>query len=170
MGELAAYIDSHLRKRGINVVLSGGACVTIYSNHKYVSKDLDFIAQFTLDGKKVQTAMEEMGFELRGKYYHHSQTPYFVEFLPGPPTIGQYPVGEICELKMSTGIVRTLTPTDSVKDRLAAFYHWDDQQSLEQAILVSRSNDIDLKSIESWSIKEGKQVEFEEYQRRLKKD
>ena len=27
-----------------------------------------------------------------------------------------------------------LSPTDCVKDRLAAFYHWKDQQSLEPAI------------------------------------
>ena len=30
-----------------------------------------------------------------------------------------------------------MTPTDSVKDRLAAYYHWNDQQALEQAIMVA---------------------------------
>ena len=39
LGELAAFIDSNLRKKGIDVVLSGGACVAIYSDHRYVSKD-----------------------------------------------------------------------------------------------------------------------------------
>ena len=57
MGELAAYIDTHLRQHGIDVVLSGGASVAIYSQHKYVSKDLDFIAQFTIDRKKVETEL-----------------------------------------------------------------------------------------------------------------
>ena len=57
LGELAAYIDTHLREHGINVVLSGGACVAIYSDHQYVSKDLDFIAQFTIDHAEVQTAV-----------------------------------------------------------------------------------------------------------------
>ena len=41
--ELAAFVESHLRERGIEVVLSGGACVSIYSNGKYVSSDLDLI-------------------------------------------------------------------------------------------------------------------------------
>lgn len=41
--ELAAFIGSHLLERGIDVVLSGGACVSIYSNGKYVSMDLDLI-------------------------------------------------------------------------------------------------------------------------------
>ena len=43
VGEVAAYVSSHLRGLGIDVVLSGGSCVTIYSEGKYVSKDLDFI-------------------------------------------------------------------------------------------------------------------------------
>lgn len=88
LGELAAYIDTHLREHEINVVLSGGACVAIYSDHKYVSKDLDFIAQFPIDRAKVEIAMKELGFERRGKYYHHHQTPFFIEFISGPPSVG----------------------------------------------------------------------------------
>jgi len=34
--ELAAFVESHLRKKGIDVVLSGGACVSIYSSNRYV--------------------------------------------------------------------------------------------------------------------------------------
>lgn len=168
LGELAAYIDSHLRESGINVVLSGGASVAIYSNHKYVSKDLDFIALFTIDHVIVESIMKELSFERRGRYYHHPQIPYFVEFISGPPTIGQDPIEGIHEVKMVTGIIRTISPTDSVKDRLAAFYHWGDQQSLEQAILVARSKSIDLDSVESWSNREGKRTEFEEFRLRLK--
>ena len=48
-GELAAYVDTHLKKKGVAVILSGGATVAIYSDTKYVSKDLDFVAQFSLD-------------------------------------------------------------------------------------------------------------------------
>ena len=168
LGELAAYIDSHLCERGIDVVLSGGACVAIYSDHKYVSKDLDFITRFTIDQAKVDSAMKELGFERRGKYYYHPQTPYFVEFISGPPSVGQEPIIEIQEIKIATGIIRIISPTDSVKDRLAAYFHWGDRQSLEQAILVSRSNFIDIANVESWSIKEGKMAEFEEYKQRLK--
>ena len=62
LGELAAFIDTHLRKNGINVVLSGGGAVSIYSDHKYVSKDLDFIGRFDIDHKKVELVMEDIGF------------------------------------------------------------------------------------------------------------
>ncbi len=167
-GELAATIDSYLRECGINVVLSGGACVAIYSDHKYVSKDLDFIELFTVDHAKVESCMKRLGFELRGKNYHHAQTPYFVEFISGPPTVGLDPIGGIHEVRMETGIIRIISPTDCVKDRLAAFYYWGDQQCLEQAILVCSSNPIELDSVRSWSIREGKKAEFEEFKRRMK--
>lgn len=167
-GELAAFIDSHLRDKGIQVVLSGGASVAIYSNYQYVSKDLDFIARFSIDHKKVETAMKDIGFHKQGRYYYHPDTPYFVEFISGPPSVGQDRIGEINELTMETGKIRLLSPTDSVKDRLAAFYHWGDRQSLEQALLVARSRDIDLNNIENWSVREGKRDEFEEFLQRLK--
>jgi hypothetical protein len=167
-GELAAYIDSHLRVKGINVVLSGGASVAVYSNYLYVSKDLDFVAQFNLDHTDVDSVMRELGFNSNGKYYHHSETEYFVEFISGPPAVGQDPIEGINEIEMATGVLRIITPTDSVKDRLAAFYHWGDKQSLEQAILVSKSNDINMDSVEAWSIREGKKAEFEEFLKLIK--
>lgn len=170
LGELAAFIDTHLRKKGINVVLSGGACVSIYSDHQYVSKDLDFIGRFSIDHKKVESAMLEIGFKRRGRYYHHPETSFFAEFISGPPTVGQDPISEIREVELETGIVRVISPTDSVKDRLAAFYHWGDNQSLEQALLISRSNEIDIDNVELWSIREGKKTEFGEYERRLNAD
>jgi hypothetical protein len=40
-GELAAFIQTHLREKEIDVVLSGGVTVSIYSNNRYVSWDLD---------------------------------------------------------------------------------------------------------------------------------
>jgi hypothetical protein len=48
-----------------------------------------------------------------------------------------------------------MTPTDSVKDRLAAYYHWNDQQALEQALMVAESQKIDFHEIKRWSAQEG---------------
>jgi hypothetical protein len=36
-GEVAAYVASHLRAGGVEVVLSGGACVTIYGEGRSVA-------------------------------------------------------------------------------------------------------------------------------------
>jgi|694.fasta_scaffold65745_6 hypothetical protein len=41
--EFAGYVSEELRKRGIETVLVGGACVTIYSENRYQSYDLDYI-------------------------------------------------------------------------------------------------------------------------------
>lgn len=130
-GELAAHVDHHLKQRGIAVVLSGGAAVAIYSDHKYVSKDIDFVARFSLDNAAVASAMKEIGFKRKGKYYYHPETDYTVDFVAGPPSIGSYPIVEIRELEMGTGAVRIISPTDSVKDRLAAYFHWSDRQAFE---------------------------------------
>jgi|GEM_PF-4859020 len=62
-------------------------------------------------------------------------------------------VRDIMEKAFSTGVLRLLSPTDCVKDRLAAYYRWNDRQSLQQAILVARMCDINLDEIERWSIK-----------------
>ncbi len=166
-GELAAYIDSHLRQKDINVVLSGGATVAVYSENKYVSKDLDFISRFLKDDAAIRSAMSELGFEREGKYYFHEQTPYFVEFITGPPSVGDEPIGEIREIEMATGILRIISPTDSVKDRLASYYHWKDRQGLEQAVLVAKSNEVDLEEVKEWSRKEGKLAEFHEFSQML---
>jgi hypothetical protein len=70
-------------------------------------------------------------------------------------------VKEIVEKKLSTGILKLISPTDCVKDRLAAYYHWGDQQSLLQAILVAQQHKINFDEIRRWSLAEGKLTEFE---------
>ena len=40
-GELAAFVQSRLLEKEIDVVLSCGASVSIYSSNRYVSLDLD---------------------------------------------------------------------------------------------------------------------------------
>lgn len=41
--DLAGLIYETLKKEGIEVVLVGGACVSIYSQNRYQSFDLDFV-------------------------------------------------------------------------------------------------------------------------------
>ena len=41
--DLAGYISEELKKKGIDTVLVGGACVTIYSENRYQSYDLDYV-------------------------------------------------------------------------------------------------------------------------------
>jgi hypothetical protein len=53
-------------------------------------------------------------------------------------------------------------------DRLAAFYHWCDRQSLDQALMVAKRHDIDLKKVKSWSKKEGHAKKYDEFLENLR--
>ena len=64
------------------------------------------------------------------------------------------------ELELPTGKLYLLTPTDSIKDRLAAYYFWEDKQALDQAVLLSKSHNINLKEVERWSKAEGQTEKF----------
>jgi hypothetical protein len=53
-----------------------------------------------------------------------------------------------------------LSPTDCIKDRLSAFYHWNDRQGLDQAIAVAKRQKFSLPEIEKWSALEGHSDKF----------
>ncbi|MFC1754191.1 hypothetical protein ACFL96_12515 [Thermoproteota archaeon] len=154
---LASLIGSQLNKHDIEVVLVGGACVSIYTKNKYLSFDLDLISYNSL--KEIKTALSEIEFDYdKKKYFINKDCPYFLEFLSPPIAIGNSPVNKFNTIKTSYGSIKILTPTDAVKDRLAAYYHWDDLQCLEQAVLISNDQNINILSIKQWSISE-KQIE-----------
>ena len=60
--EVAAYVQTHLFERGIEVVLSGGASVAFYSVNQYVSMDIDLVNMFLVSSKSLQAAMDDLGF------------------------------------------------------------------------------------------------------------
>jgi len=165
--ELAAYVQSHLNSDGIQVVLSGGASASFYSGNKYVSKDLDLINVNFAKRGKIKASMEKIGFSEKGRHFIHSDTQYIVEFPDGPLSVGEEPVKEISEIKFATGILKVISPTDCVKDRLCAYFYWGDQQGLSQAVLVAVNNKVDLKEIERWSKAERKSKEFQTFKGKL---
>ena len=166
--ELAIIVCSHLQRYGIEAVLTGGAVVSIYTASAYKSFDLDFITWAT--NKAQQKAMDELGFEKdAGRYYIHPDTDFYVEFPAPPLSIGDQPIHTWNNIESHHGSLKLLTPTHCVMDRLAAFYHWNDYESLEQALLVARCQDIDLAKVQAWSEKEGMLEKFRLFKRKLKK-
>lgn len=168
VGETAAHVAEHLRQSGVNVVLTGGSCVSIYTDNRYLSYDLDFIEEGRSTRKKIAASLREIGYQEKDRYFTHPDTPYFVEFPSGPLAIGDEPVHDVAQLEFSTGSLRLLTATDCVKDRLANYYHWKDRQCLEQAIMVATDAEIDLEEVERWSRHEGMAEEFARIKERLK--
>lgn len=154
MPELASYICTKLEEKNIEVVLSGGSCVEIYSRGDYTSYDIDLINRYNDTFFKIKAVMEELGFIEEGKYFIYEGTPFFIEFPSGPLGVGDAPVEKIEEIATKYGTLKLISATDCIKDRLAAYYHWKDEQSLSQAIWVAQKNEIDLKEIENWSKKE----------------
>jgi hypothetical protein len=160
LSELAAYVCSHLDSRGTRVVLSGGGCVAIYASGHYSSMDLDFIDRVHTTRKQLREALAEIGFGEHNRYFVHPDTEFFLEFPSGPLAVGGEPVVEVAELCLDTGTLRLLSPTDCIKDRLAAFYHWNDRQCLQQAVWVALDRPVDWGEIERWSRREGEMEKF----------
>jgi hypothetical protein len=161
VGEVAAYVAVHLRQVGISVVLTGGSCVSIYTDNRYLSYDLDFIEEGRTARKKIAARLQEIGFLEKDRYFVHPDTRFFVEFPSGPLAIGDEPVSDINQLEFATGSLRLLSATDCVKDRLANYYHWKDRQCLDQAVMVATDRKVDMEEIERWSRHEGMTDEFE---------
>jgi hypothetical protein len=164
--ELAGHVSEELRKRGIDTVLVGGACVTIYSENRYQSYDLDFI---TYEGsRKVKRALAEMKFEEKAGYFQHKNCKWFIEFVSPPVAVGNESVQVFNSVKTAFGTIKMLRPEDSVKDRLSSFYHWNDKQGLEQAVDVCLEQKIDLREVEKWSLQEGQIEKFQTFMGLLK--
>jgi len=167
--ELAAYVSSEFNRQKINVVLSGGSCVSVYSEDKYVSMDLDFVNAGFTKRPVIKKVMVSLGFAEENRYFRHPESDLLVEFPPGPLAVGEEPVKQVDELTTATGILRIISPTDCVKDRLTWYYHDNDKECLEQAVLVAENNEIDLKEVLRWSIAEGMQSTFHQIEGRLKR-
>lgn len=163
LAELAAFVCSHLREHGIPVVLVGGSCVSIYSDNRYQTADLDFVERYHTKRAALRKALALIGFTEKHRYFTHPAAAYFLEFPAGPLAVGDGPVRELNELETELGALTLLTPTDCIKDRLAAFYHWKDRQALQQAVWVARQHAFDRDDVRTWSAREGMADKFAEF-------
>lgn len=166
--DFAGYVSSSLKKLGIDTVLVGGACVSIYSENLYQSYDLDFVTYE--DIRKVKKALLEMGFSEKAGYFMQKGCPWFVEFVSPPVAVGNESIQNFNNIKTPLGLIKMLLPIDSVKDRLCSFYHWNDKEGLKQAINICRMQKIDLKNLKKWSEKEGQLEKFQIFQNQLAKE
>jgi len=164
--ELAALVSEQLRMGGVEVLLVGGSCVSLYTENRYLSYDLDFITHSSL--RAIEPLLGKIGFRRKStRHFSRNDCPFFVEFVAPPAAIGNEPVREKAILQTKFGKIVMLTPTDSVKDRLAAWYHWKDPQSLEQALLVAAAQNVALTEVRRWSTREGFKEGYRTFEKRL---
>lgn len=167
MGELAAFVCSHLKNHDIDVILTGGGCVSIHTDGNFISYDLDFIENLTSGRRNLKKVLSKIKFTEHNRYFQHPDTQFFLEFPTGPLAVGNEPPFKIMNLIFETGHLSILSPTDCIKDRLAAYFHWDDRQCLDQAIQVANNNEIDLKEIKRWAVNEGNEAKFNDFRQKL---
>jgi hypothetical protein len=163
--ELWRYVAWHLEGEGIRSVLVGGAVVAIYTEGLYRSGDLDMVPD-ELGRQRLEEVLAAIGFQpTKSRYFKHPACPHlFLEFPRGPVEIGeQFPVVPD-EIEVEGRTLRLLSPTDSVKDRLAGYIHWKSRANFDQALLICRRQKVrvDLKSVGEWCAMEGAPEVFEE--------
>lgn len=155
-----------LEAKGLDVVLVGGAVVSIYSKGAYQSGDLDFIINSVFK-EKLPEFMKEIGFETRKKkgalsrHYTHPECDHlFVEFPSGPVMIGgEYNI--IPDEKMYQGqVLKILSPTDCIIDRLESYVYengghgsYGERKTFEQAIMVAKQQSFNIEKVKKFCAK-----------------
>lgn len=159
--EVAVTISEALEGAGIIAPLSGGAAIAIYTDNRYLTKDLDFVT--SARAKALTAVLEPLGFTASsdGRHFKHEPSGWLVEFPPGPIAFGDTVLAnvDIPVLDTEYGQVRVITPTLSLMDRLAAYFHWNRQRPLrDQARALVQTLDpvgrIDWDALYQWAERE----------------
>ncbi len=167
--DVAFAVGTALDHVGIGAVLTGGSAATFHAPEAYQSRDLDFVV--TLHGPGGDAALRAIGFRREADYYVHPSSPFPLEFPPGPLMIGDDHIDRWHTARRHPGqLVHVLAPTDSCRDRLAAFLFWNDFSGLEQALAVCHAKpEVDLDVVRDWCVRSGQAAKWELFARRLRR-
>ena len=163
------HVASHLEENGIGVTLVGGAVATIYSKGGYESGDLDMVFDSMFqDRSKFQKVLEEIGItKIDQRNFKHPDCLYSLEAKSPPIDIGhmasQGDIPEINKIKVNTNIIKILSPTDCIKDRLYKADEWDDDEAFDAALLVAKEAGFNKKKLKSFFELNNKMEIFEKF-------
>lgn len=134
--ELWRYVATELSRNDVDVILVGGAVVSIYSEGAYRSGDLDFVLN-DFSRKKLNKVLKSIGFKKVNRHYKHPECDHlFIEFATFPASIGEDYSITPDEVESEGHIIKIFSPTDCVRDRLASFAFFNARECLDQAVLV----------------------------------
>ncbi|MBA2405022.1 MAG: nucleotidyltransferase [Bdellovibrionales bacterium] len=166
--QLWKYVGRHLSKNGIDAVLVGGAVVSIYTKGAYESGDLDFVVQ-NLMKDTIPAIMSEIGFKRKGRHFVHPECKHlYVEFPSGPLGIGEDINIEPDEHKGKGSVLKILSPTDCIKDRLASYIYFKSNEGLDQAVLVATEQPFKKEAVKKWCLNEGAEWAFKDFLDKVK--
>jgi hypothetical protein len=161
--DVAFVVCTALSKAGITAVRSGGGAAAIYAPEAKQTDDLDFILDFKIgDQRPNSEILLALDFELIGRgMYRHPLIPFTLDFPDGPLAVGDEVITSWNSLRQEGLILHIVSPTNCVRDRLAAAIHWHDPASAVQAAAVASLHEADLELIRTWCIAEGGFRQFE---------
>ena len=155
LADVAISVGDALRRAGIRGVLTGGACAHLYTAGTYASVDVDFVLSEDTSASALDRALNPLGFQRSRDHWVHAKLPFYVEFPRGPLGIGEDSnIRPVWKRKRGSKTL-ALSATDACRDRLAAYYHWNDRQSLGVAVAIAMHNRIRLATVRQWSLGEG---------------
>jgi hypothetical protein len=161
LADVAIAVGDTLRRAGIRAVLTGGACAHLYSAGEYASIDADFILGESYPIAELDRSMATLGFRRHRDRYVHPATRLFVELPAGPLGIGEdFAIRPVWKVRRKARAL-VLSATDSCRDRLAAFYHWNDRQALAAAVAIAVHHRISIARVRAWSADESHLEGFE---------
>ncbi len=150
--ELAVILAEYLQHHDIEVVLVGGLAVEIYTENLYLTKDIDMVNINYKKPSYLHKVMGELGFRKHGRIYINESTEITVEFPPGPLAVGNNFIKNTTVVNTGKGSIPILYVRDVVIDRLAAYIHWQDRQSLIQATAIMLKHGILPAEVKSFCI------------------
>lgn len=92
-----------------------------------------------------------------GRHFTSPHTDFLIEFPARSLNFGETsaPFNSAELLETSHGVLKVITPTQSIMDRLGAYFYWGDRSSLDQANSIAGSNLIDWDELFDWVENEG---------------
>jgi hypothetical protein len=135
--------------------------------HEYESGDLDFISMAS--SSRIAEAIAPLGFE-RKRADVRPLADSALRRVPGRAARYRQRADwrdEVGEKQTAAGTIRLLTPTQCVMDRLAAYFHWNDLQSLDQAVMVASSQEVSIARLDAWAKREGESEKLRKFKQEL---
>ena len=111
---------------------------------------------FALSSPSERTILD-LGFSAtrtRGTYARPG-TPFTLEFIDGPLAVGDTVIRAWATHRREDRLLHVLSPTDSVRDRLAGAIYWNDFAAIRQALAIIRLHPVDMEAIRVWCEEEG---------------
>lgn len=146
--ELAAIVSEALADLDDAPVLVGGSVVSLYTDGRWVSDDLDFVTWRS--ERELKPVMEQLGFRKDGAAWEHAHTELLVQFVNPPVMVGSKHVRRPATMRARGRAFLLLSPLDCVLDRFAWYLDRGDAQTLEQAADVAVARRVPLADVAAW--------------------